>query len=194
MHAGSIALFNLRGSNVVPFVGAFTSLIGFLTGAAGLALTIATFWKGMEYLEGRVEGLSHQWGPAVYLVGVGCACSLITLICFFISLFSSDSDDDYYKRETYRLHDYDLNSTSNNNSTGYDSSTVPLTLKQDNYGYNNAISSPTRENYGYGQAVKSPTRDNYGYGQAITSPTRQQYPSYHQNQQGNYSNYSSNYY
>lgn len=133
----------------------------------------------MGYLEGRVEGLSHQWGPAIYLVGVGSGCILVTLVCFFISLFSSDSDD--YKRETYHLYDYDLNSTNNNGSTAnyHDSATMPLTAKQDNYGYTNAISSPPKDNYGYGNAVSSPTTPNY--------------PSYHQNQ-SNYGNYNSNYY
>lgn len=173
-------LYKLRDNNIVPFVGAFTSLTGFLTGAAGLALTIATFWRGMSYLERRVEGLSHQWGPAIYLVGIGSGCILVTLVCFFMSLFSSDSDD--HKRDTYRLYDYDLNSTSNHNSNSgnYDSATVPLTSK-DNYGYSNSVSTP-------------PPNENYGYGNAVSSPTHQNYPSYHQNQ-NSYNNYNnSNYY
>lgn len=155
----------LRETNVVPFVGAFTSLFGFFTGAAGLALTIATFWKGLEYLEKAIEGLSHQWGPSIYLVGIGSGCILVTLVCFIISLFTYNRED--YKRDSFHLNDYDLNNTYRNSAAAYNSTTP---IKQDDYEYTHAISSPTRQNY----------------------------PSYHQQQyqqqQPYNSNYNQNYY
>jgi hypothetical protein len=96
---------NFRTSNTVPFIGTFTSLIGLVCGVAGLALTIFTFWKGVDTLGNRIEGLSVSWGPAIYMVGVGCLALLIDFACFVISLFS-DTRDDGYNRETYRMFDY----------------------------------------------------------------------------------------
>lgn len=148
----------LRKNNIIPFIGTFSSLFAFFTGAAGLALVIVTFWKGLATLERRVEGLSHQWGPAIYLVGIGSGCILITLVCFVISLFTYKSES--YKRETFHLYDYDLNASTNQKpmatSSPYDAQTTYL-------------NSPTKQ-------------DDYEYTHAISSPTTQHYPSYHQAQ------------
>lgn len=139
---GTLLIRKLRENNVIPFIGAFTSLFGFFTGAAGLALTLATFWKGLEYLEQAIEGLSHQWGPAIYLVGIGSGCILVTLVCFIISLFTYNRED--YKRESFNLKDYDLSNTANDNANY--NTTQPA--KQEEYEYmTHAISSPTRQNY-----------------------------------------------
>ncbi|KAI9277537.1 hypothetical protein BY458DRAFT_432900, partial [Sporodiniella umbellata] len=76
-----------RKSSAIPLLGTFVSLLSFFSGAAGLALLIVTFWKGLAVLENRVEGLTHQWGPSVYLVGVGIGCILGAFICFVLSAF-----------------------------------------------------------------------------------------------------------
>lgn len=155
---------------MIPFIGAFGSLFSFFAGAAGLALVIVTFWKGLATLEHRVEGLSHHWGPAIYLVGIGSGCILISLVCFVISMFSYKSES--YKRETFHLYDYDLNSTNHNgvHSNNYDHQASHL-------------NSPTKHD-SYGYAVTSPTTNNYpSYNQPQTYP---QQGSYHQQQNGYY--------
>jgi hypothetical protein len=155
-----------RSSNVVPFIGTFSSIFGFFAAAAGLALVIVTFWKGLATLERRVEGLSHQWGPAIYLVGIGGGCLLIALVCFVISLFTNSSDN--HKRETFHLYDYDLNNNKDshivaNTPTPYDATTH--------------LNSPTKhDSY----------NDYNSHNQAATTPTTQHYPSYHQYQQQPY--------
>lgn len=149
-----------RSSNAVPFIGTFSSIFGFFTGAAGLALVIVTFWKGLATLEHRIEGLSHQWGPAIYLVGIGSGCILIALVCFVITLFTSSES---HKRETFHLYDYDLNNNNNitaNTAAAYDTTTH--------------LNSPKKH-------------DSYNdYSNAVTTPTAQHYPSYHQHQQQPY--------
>lgn len=154
----------MRQNNIIPFIGTFSSLFAFFTGAAGLALVIVTFWKGLATLEKAVEGLSHQWGPAIYLVGIGSGCILITLVCFVISLFTYKSES--YKRETFHLYDYDMNASTNNHK--------PIGI----------ATSPFEAQTTY---LNTPTKqDDYEYTHAISSPTAQNYPSYHQPQHQTY--------
>ncbi|KAI7876134.1 uncharacterized protein EV154DRAFT_569286 [Mucor mucedo] len=137
----------MRKNNIIPFIGTFTSLFGFFAGGAGLALTIVTFWKGLEKLEPRVEGLSHQWGPSIYLVGVGSGCALFAFVCFVISLFSHSSDK--YKRETYNLYDYSEGGANSTSPKPYDATTkLNSSVKHDSYNdYYHAVSSPTVPTY-----------------------------------------------
>lgn len=114
-----------RKNNVIPLVGAFVSLLSFFTGAAGLALVIATFWKGLDLLESRIEGLSHQWGPSIYMVGIGIGCILGTFICFIISVFHQPN-----KRDTFNLMDYSSSTQAND-------------LKHESYKDNNYLQQPT---------------------------------------------------
>ncbi|KAG1462129.1 hypothetical protein G6F46_001835 [Rhizopus delemar] len=102
-----------RRNNVIPLIGTFTSLLSFLVGAAGLALVIVTFWKGLDILETRIEGLSHHWGPSIYMVGIGIGCILGTFICFMISLFTRTTS----KRDTFNLMDYSSTTTKGNENT-----------------------------------------------------------------------------
>lgn len=145
--ACTLLIRRIRKSNVIPFVGTFTSLFGFLAGGAGLALTIVTFWKGFATLEQRVEGLSHQWGPSIYLVGVGSGCVLFAFICFVISLFSHSSES--YKRETFHLYDYADGGENSTSTKPYDTTTkLNSSVKHDSYNdYYHAVSSPTTQNY-----------------------------------------------
>lgn len=147
-----------RETNVVPFVGAFTALFGFFSGAAGLALTIATFWKGLEYLEKAIEGLSHQWGPSIYLVGIGSGCILVTLVCFIISLFTYNRED--YKRDSFNLKDYDLSTTYRASATAYNT-TPPKQQQQDNYEFTHAISSSIRQDYPSYHQQQQPYNSHY---------------------------------
>lgn len=98
---------------MIPLIGTFTSLLSFLVGAAGLALVIVTFWKGLDILETRIEGLSHHWGPSIYMVGIGIGCILGTFICFMISLFTRTTS----KRDTFNLMDYSSTTTKGNENT-----------------------------------------------------------------------------
>ncbi|KAI9486346.1 MAG: hypothetical protein EXX96DRAFT_40138 [Benjaminiella poitrasii] len=160
---------SFQRNNIIPFIGTFSSLFGFFAGAAGLALSIVTFWKGLDILERRIVGISHQWGPTIYLVGIGSGCILIALVCFVINLFSYKSD----KRETLHLYDYDSNNNdvaATNNNIIYDTVHVsPPTTKQDDYDYE------------YYHAVSSPTTQNYP-----TYHQQQSYPQYHQNNNNYY--------
>lgn len=174
----------IRKNNIIPFIGTFVSLFSFLTGAAGLALVIVTFWKGLATLEQRVEGLSHQWGPAIYLVGIGSGCILITLVCFVISLFSYSSEG--HQKETFHLYDYDLNQTDGGDNYGtavnnpYDTTTHLNSPKIDtNNGYND-----------YHHAVSTPPGQYPSYNQQPYQQQQQQ----HQYQHNNYHQSSGNYY
>ncbi|KAI9264604.1 hypothetical protein EDC94DRAFT_647598 [Helicostylum pulchrum] len=170
-----------RSSNVIPFIGTFASLFAFFTGGAGLAIVIVTFWKGFSTLEKRVEGLSHTWGPSIYLVGVGAGCAIVVFVCFVVSLFS-DSDKD--KRETFHLYDYDLNRTD-----GGDNVTTPKVYeatahlntpaKHDSYNdYYHAVSTPTTQNY--------PSFNQKYQQQQYGQPQTYQEPAYQQQQNGTY--------
>ncbi|KAI8640120.1 SUR7/PalI family-domain-containing protein [Parasitella parasitica] len=158
----SLLIRRLRNNNIIPFIGIFSSLFAFFAGAAGLALTIATFWKGLATLEERVEGLSHQWGPAIYLVGISSGCILITLVCFVISLFA-------YKTESYGREKFDL--YDNDKPIGTSAmSPFDAHPKQDDYEYEHAISSRTTRHYpSYHQPVQTYQpqttyqQDNYYY-------------------------------
>ena len=180
--ACTLLIRKTRQSNVVPFIGTFTSIFSFFTGAAGLALVIVTFWKSLEVLEKRVEGLSHQWGPAIYLVGIGSGCILITLVCFVISLFSYTSDSQ--KRETFHLYDYDLNHNEGNFGTAtskpYDTTTHLNSPKFENNSsgysdYHHAVSTPPGQYPSYNQ---------HQYQQQYQPQTT--YQQHHQDHNGNY--------
>ncbi|RCH81007.1 hypothetical protein CU098_004585 [Rhizopus stolonifer] len=148
-----------RSSNAIPFIGIFASLLSFLTGAAGLALVIVTFWKGLNVLEKNIEGLSHQWGPSIYLVGVGSGCILFTLVCFTISIFSRRPDS--YDKETIRMDDYNDKNVQVHaiaaNNVAYDASATAYLntpAKRDSFEYNNqatSLKSPAYPSY-YQQA------------------------------------------
>ncbi|CEP09883.1 hypothetical protein [Parasitella parasitica] len=127
----SLLIRKSRDNNIIPFIGAFSSLFAFFTGAAGLALAIATFWKGLATLEEKVEGLSYQWGPAIYLVGIG-------------------SGPERYRRETLHLYDNDKPMTTNA-TTPFDEHS-----KQNEYDYTHAYSSPTTRHYpSYHQPIQT---------------------------------------
>lgn len=179
--ACTLLIRRIRRNNIIPFIGTFVSLFSFLTGAAGLALVIVTFWKGLATLERRVEGLSHQWGPAIYLVGIGSGCILITLVCFVISLFSYSSES--HQKETFHLYDYDLNQTDGGDHYGtaannpYDTTTHLNSPKIDSNGYND-----------YHHAVSTPSGQYPSYNQQTYQQPQHQY------QQTNYHQSSGNYY
>lgn len=102
-----------------------------------------------------MEGLSHEWGPSIYLVGIGSGCIVVSFVCFVISLFSYKSDS--YKRDTFRLSDYDLN---NNTTTNYDTSHVQTPTKHDTYGY--AVTTTTPNHYpSYHQDQAYPQHGGY---------------------------------
>ncbi|KAI9254654.1 hypothetical protein BY458DRAFT_589377 [Sporodiniella umbellata] len=85
-----------RDSNRIPLIGSFASLLSFLVGAAGLALVLVVFLKGLPLLEHSVSGLSHHWGGAIYLYGFGVLCTLLTFICFLLSFFVKNVSQDVY--------------------------------------------------------------------------------------------------
>ncbi len=187
----SLLIRRIRENNIIPFLGTFASLFSFFTGAAGLALVIVTFWKGLEVLEKRVEGLSHQWGPAIYLVGIGSGCVLITLVCFVISLFSYSSEN--HKRETFHLYDYDLNRTDGGGGGNYGKATT------DPYDTTTHLNSPKLDNSGYSSndyhhAVSTPVEQYSPYSQQQYNQQQQPYQqnnyqqsnAYQQNHNGGY--------
>ncbi|RCH84330.1 Diphthamide biosynthesis protein 1 [Rhizopus azygosporus] len=116
-----------RQNNLIPFIGSFASLLSFFTGAAGLAITIAAFWIGLADTEKQVQAVSHQWGPAIYMVGIGIACNILTFICFLVSLFTHKG------RQKDTTYDYTSATKANDTFVKHES-------------YNN-----------YGQAVSSPS-------------------------------------
>ncbi|KAI8997093.1 hypothetical protein BDB01DRAFT_18801 [Pilobolus umbonatus] len=118
-----------RSSNTVPFIGAFAGLFGFFSGIGGLIIVIVTFWKTLEELESRVEGLSHQWGISIYLVGIGSGCVFVSVVCFLISLFTYNTE----KRESVHWEDDDDMKTASYNNIN--SVPTPAHVDQTNYNY-----------------------------------------------------------
>jgi hypothetical protein len=167
--SGALTMRRYRSSNTIPFLGTFFSLVGFFCGAAGLVLIIVTFWKGLDALKKLIDGLSYQWGPSIYIIGIGTGCLLISLICFVISLFSRPSDD--YDRETLQLGNRDSQFENNNTDAKF-----------------HAFSTPPPERGSYYQPYQTQApytpqhthNQQYGYGQ--------------NNYSNNNANYSSNYY
>lgn len=186
--ASASLLRRARSSNVIPFIGTFASLFGFLTGGAGLVIVIFTFWKGLEVLERRVEGLSHQWGPSIYLIGVGIGCIIGAFGCFMVNLFSSSNKE---RRETFQLYDYDINRTDAGDSNlttpkAYEATSHLNTLtKQDNYSDYYAVATPMTQNYptynqnyqqqqNYQEPVYQPQHQQQNYQEPAYQPQHQQ--------------------
>ncbi|KAI7869388.1 hypothetical protein BDF14DRAFT_1741915 [Spinellus fusiger] len=59
-------------------LGSIASIIGFLCGGVSLALTIFTYQILFNRLESQIPGLTHYWGPSLYLISAGCGCLLIS--------------------------------------------------------------------------------------------------------------------
>lgn len=186
----TVTVRKMQKNNVIPFIGTFTSLFGFFAGGAGLALTIVTFWKGLAKLEPRIEGISHQWGPSVYLVGVGSGCALFAFVCFVIILFSHSSES--HKRETYNLYDYADGGANSTSPKQYDATTkLSSSIKHDSYNdYYHAVSTPTVQSYpSYNQQYQPQLQ--YQQTQYQTQP---QYQQQQYSKETSYQQPSGNYY
>lgn len=99
-----------RENNRIPLIGSFASLLSFLVGAAGLALVLVVFLKGLPALEKQVDGLSHSWGAAIYFFGFGVLCTLGTFICFIVSFFVQDTKK---TNDDFTLNDYGSTTKAN---------------------------------------------------------------------------------
>ncbi|KAG1143466.1 hypothetical protein G6F37_001360 [Rhizopus arrhizus] len=98
-----------RENNLIPLIGSLASLLGFIIGAAGLALVLVIFIKGLDALEQQVNGLSHEWGAAIYMIGFGVGCTLATFICFIASFFFQNPKSS----NTFDLNDYSSTTKAN---------------------------------------------------------------------------------
>ncbi|KAI8973607.1 hypothetical protein BDF20DRAFT_883242 [Mycotypha africana] len=175
----TLILRQYRQNTLTPWIGAFSSLLGFFSGAAGLALIMATFWKGLDLLEQRIEGLSHQWGPSIYLTGMGLACLILSLVCFLLRLCTHQrKSGSTHSRDTLQLYDYDRSQRHHQQQAAADAYSPWTALDS---------SSPTRmlDPSPTAQGTSPPPmkqRDSgYDYVHAITtSPmeSQQPYPSY----------------
>ncbi|CAO3599303.1 unnamed protein product [Absidia cylindrospora] len=92
-----------RTGNRLPIIGAITSILGVICGAATLALVIVCYKMAFEALQTKIP-IVYQWGPSLYLLGVGgCGCLLVSFILYIIVIVRHKADYDYtyFQKDEY---------------------------------------------------------------------------------------------
>lgn len=92
-----------RKGNGLPIIGAISSVLGTLCGAATLALVIVCYKLTFEALQSKIP-IAYVWGPSLYLLGVGgCGCLLVSFILYIIVILRHKADYDYtyFQKEEY---------------------------------------------------------------------------------------------
>ncbi|CAO3599304.1 unnamed protein product [Absidia cylindrospora] len=103
LHIGWLMIRENRTGNRLPIIGAITSILGVICGAATLALVIVCYKMAFEALQTKIP-IVYQWGPSLYLLGVGgCGCLLVSFILYIIVIVRHKADYDYtyFQKDEY---------------------------------------------------------------------------------------------
>ncbi|SAM02563.1 hypothetical protein [Absidia glauca] len=100
---GWLMIRDNRSGNRLPIIGAISSIIGAICGAAALALVIVCYRLAFQALQTKIP-IAYQWGPSLYLLGVGgCGCLLVSFLLYVIVCVRHKKDYDYtyFQKDEY---------------------------------------------------------------------------------------------
>ncbi|KAG2227374.1 hypothetical protein INT45_004330 [Circinella minor] len=95
----------MRKNNLLPTIGALASLLGCVCGAVSLAFGVIIYRTVFEELAKSMDGIMYYYGPAIYIVGVGCACEIVAFGFFIASCFARRAQHNH-SYEFYERHSF----------------------------------------------------------------------------------------